>query len=350
MLASDSAPGAGFCSRLDPARRADARRHRDATQEQLPRTLAARLSAEKAKERPENRRYAARASGSICSARRHRCRSRPPYPAEAGDRRRSSRLPAASLRPSAPRLYRLDDDLAANRRAPAARRDAGALHDDSPVPRSGLYLASGEWRGKAGGYTIQGLAGAFVVRLIGSYTSVVGCPVTSDGTACRGGNSPSISPGSMPPEASSAPQIKQAPACPLCGKPAGRIIARSARSAAPISISTAGSAASMPFQRRHGQKTKMKMGRSRASKRRLTSPGRGCNDHRSSLNNSRSQRVLWLLEELGVPYEIKHYQRDKKTCWRRRNCVHVHPLGKSPVITDDWQDDRQIRRDRRISR
>jgi septum formation protein len=39
------------------------------------------------------------------------------------------------------------------------------------------YLASGEWRGKAGGYAIQGLAGAFVVRLIGSYTSVVGLPL-----------------------------------------------------------------------------------------------------------------------------------------------------------------------------
>ena len=39
------------------------------------------------------------------------------------------------------------------------------------------YLASGEWRGKAGGYAIQGLAGAFVVQLIGSYTSVVGLPL-----------------------------------------------------------------------------------------------------------------------------------------------------------------------------
>ena len=39
------------------------------------------------------------------------------------------------------------------------------------------YLASGEWRGKAGGYAIQGLAGAFVIRLIGSYTSVVGLPL-----------------------------------------------------------------------------------------------------------------------------------------------------------------------------
>jgi septum formation protein len=39
------------------------------------------------------------------------------------------------------------------------------------------YLATGEWRGKAGGYAIQGLAGAFVVRLVGSYSSVVGLPL-----------------------------------------------------------------------------------------------------------------------------------------------------------------------------
>ena len=52
------------------------------------------------------------------------------------------------------------------------------------------------------------------------------------------------------------------------------------------------------------------------------------------LNNSRSQRVLWLLEELAVPYEIKHYQRDKKTMLAPPELRAVHPLGKSPVITD----------------
>jgi len=53
------------------------------------------------------------------------------------------------------------------------------------------------------------------------------------------------------------------------------------------------------------------------------------------LNNSRSQRVLWLLEELGLPYEIKHYQRDAKTSLAPPELRKVHPLGKSPVITDD---------------
>lgn len=53
------------------------------------------------------------------------------------------------------------------------------------------------------------------------------------------------------------------------------------------------------------------------------------------LNNSRSQRVLWLLEELGVPYEIKHYQRDAKTNLAPPELKKVHPLGKSPVVEDN---------------
>ena len=53
------------------------------------------------------------------------------------------------------------------------------------------------------------------------------------------------------------------------------------------------------------------------------------------LNNSRSQRVIWLLEELGVDYEIKRYERDEKTMLAPKSLLKVHPLGKSPVITDD---------------
>jgi glutathione S-transferase len=52
------------------------------------------------------------------------------------------------------------------------------------------------------------------------------------------------------------------------------------------------------------------------------------------LNNSRSQRILWLLEELGVPYDIQRYQRDPKTQLAPPELLAVHPLGKSPVITD----------------
>jgi glutathione S-transferase len=53
------------------------------------------------------------------------------------------------------------------------------------------------------------------------------------------------------------------------------------------------------------------------------------------LNNSRSQRVLWLLEELGVPYEVKRYERDATTMLAPPALLAIHPLGKSPVIVDD---------------
>ena len=53
------------------------------------------------------------------------------------------------------------------------------------------------------------------------------------------------------------------------------------------------------------------------------------------LNESRSQRVLWLLEELGVPYDIRFYQRDARTRLAPPELRAVHPLGKSPVLEDD---------------
>jgi glutathione S-transferase len=52
------------------------------------------------------------------------------------------------------------------------------------------------------------------------------------------------------------------------------------------------------------------------------------------LNHSRSQRVLWLLEELGLPYDIRFYERNPKTMLAPPGLRKVHPLGKSPVITD----------------
>lgn len=53
------------------------------------------------------------------------------------------------------------------------------------------------------------------------------------------------------------------------------------------------------------------------------------------LENSRSQRVLWLLEELGLPYEIRRYARDKATMLAPPELRRIHPLGKSPVIEDE---------------
>ena len=55
------------------------------------------------------------------------------------------------------------------------------------------------------------------------------------------------------------------------------------------------------------------------------------------LETSRSQRILWLLEELGVPYELKVYRRDAKTRLAPPELKAIHPLGKSPVVTDDGE-------------
>ena len=52
------------------------------------------------------------------------------------------------------------------------------------------------------------------------------------------------------------------------------------------------------------------------------------------LNDSRSQRILWLLEELKLPHEIKRYQRNAETRLAPPELAKIHPLGKSPVITD----------------
>lgn len=60
------------------------------------------------------------------------------------------------------------------------------------------------------------------------------------------------------------------------------------------------------------------------------------------LENSRSQRVLWMLEELGLPYEIQRYERDRKTMLAPPELKRVHRLGKSPVIVDTRDDHRVI--------
>ncbi|HPF72576.1 MAG: glutathione S-transferase [Rhodanobacteraceae bacterium] len=53
------------------------------------------------------------------------------------------------------------------------------------------------------------------------------------------------------------------------------------------------------------------------------------------LNNSRSQRILWLLEELGVDYELVRYERDQETMLAPESLRQLHPLGKSPLLEDD---------------
>ena len=55
------------------------------------------------------------------------------------------------------------------------------------------------------------------------------------------------------------------------------------------------------------------------------------------LNNSRSQRILWLLEELGVPYEVIRYERDPQTMLAPPELRQIHPLGKSPLVVEDGE-------------
>ena len=52
------------------------------------------------------------------------------------------------------------------------------------------------------------------------------------------------------------------------------------------------------------------------------------------LNNSRSQRVLWMLEELGLDYEVKRYERNPETMRAPAELRQIHPLGKAPIVTD----------------
>ncbi|MDB5371411.1 MAG: Glutathione S-transferase [Belnapia sp.] len=55
------------------------------------------------------------------------------------------------------------------------------------------------------------------------------------------------------------------------------------------------------------------------------------------LNNSRSQRILWLLEELGLPYEVIRYERDPQTMLAPPELKRIHPLGKSPLVVEDGE-------------
>lgn len=55
------------------------------------------------------------------------------------------------------------------------------------------------------------------------------------------------------------------------------------------------------------------------------------------LNNSRSQRIVWLLEELGLPYEMRHHQRDAVTNLAPPELKAIHPLGKAPLLEDQGQ-------------
>ena len=102
----------------------------------------------------------------------------PAHPHEAEAHGRGRRSPAAAVGARAPRADGRVPHHARRPRAHEDRRHARALQ--APVAQAEIeaYIASREWRGKAGGYAIQGLAGCFVRKIIGSYTNVVGLPLT----------------------------------------------------------------------------------------------------------------------------------------------------------------------------
>ena len=107
------------------------------------------------------------------------------------------------------------------------------------------YLASGEWRGKAGGYAIQGLAGAFVLRLIGSYSSVVGLPLAETASLLTGEGYPPCRGWTPEREAMKNPQPPENRRADrenarFAESRATRNTIRSARAAAPMSICIAG--------------------------------------------------------------------------------------------------------------
>jgi hypothetical protein len=117
------------------------------------------------------------------------------------------------------------------------------------------YLASGEWRGKAGGYAIQGFAGTFVVKLVGSYTNVVGLPLYETVALLSGEGYPRAfqlagwrgAGSKMSGHAGKVTPLRPKRPCPECGKPSAREPIRSARRAARMSTSTAGFPAPMSF-------------------------------------------------------------------------------------------------------
>ena len=85
-------------------------------------------------------------------------------------------MPAAAVGTQSSRLHRGVPGDAEGKLSSATGRDACALQA-ADRGRHRAYVGSGEWRGKAGGYAVQGIAGSFVVKLVGSYTNVVGLPL-----------------------------------------------------------------------------------------------------------------------------------------------------------------------------
>ena len=139
----------------------------------------------KGRGRGRRRRQARRTRPLPHPRRRHRGLRRPADSAQMRSVRGGRGLPAAAVGARPPGLYRGDPDFRGGDPEASARRGARALQ--APFARGDRRLCRiGEWRGKAGGYAIQGLAGAFVLRLIGSYSAVVGLPLAETAALLAG--------------------------------------------------------------------------------------------------------------------------------------------------------------------
>ena len=116
--------------------------------------------------------------------RRHGGRRRPPHPAQGRADRGGGELPPPALRPLPPRLYRPLPGHRPRASSASAWSRPACASSASRARTSRATSPRGEWRGKAGGYAIQGLAGAFVVKLVGSYSNVVGLPLYETDRRC----------------------------------------------------------------------------------------------------------------------------------------------------------------------
>ena len=152
---------------------------------ELPRACANRLARAKAEAALALVRVDEELQGAYILVRRHRGRGRPPHPAEGRAARRGRAVPAAALGPQSPRPHRgLPGDADGGvPPAPGGDRVRFKRLSDEDIES---YLASGEWRGKAGGYAAQGIAGSFIVKIVGSYTNVVGLPLYETTTLLLG--------------------------------------------------------------------------------------------------------------------------------------------------------------------
>ena len=142
-----------------------------------PRSLAKRLSRGKGRERAGVAEHEAGRRRQLHPRRRHGGRGRPAHPAQGGDR---STRPSNCLRLLSGRSHRVYTGVCLITPAGKVRQrlvETRVRFKRLSREEIESYLASGEWRGKAGGYAIQGLAGTFVVKLVGSYTNVVGLPL-----------------------------------------------------------------------------------------------------------------------------------------------------------------------------